>query len=85
MSGALFYCFFGRMATEQFSQMADCLFQSDWPNLPIQLQKYYILMIDNAQLPLCYHGFGMTIMNLETFTKVSNAMKWLQNDVIKCL
>lgn len=67
----LLYCFFAQMATEQFLQMADCLYQSDWPNLPVKLQKFYIVMIQNAQKPLCYHGFGMVAMDLNTFAGVS--------------
>lgn len=65
------YCFFGKMATEHFTLMADCLFQSNWLDLPIKLQKYYIIMIQNAQKPIYYNAFGMTVIGLETFTHVS--------------
>lgn len=64
------FCFFGKMATESFIEMADCLFESNWQSLPIHLQKYFILMINNVQKPLFYSGYGIIILNLETFTKV---------------
>lgn len=51
--------------------MADCLYEANWQELPPELQKNFILMIQNAQRPCFYHGFGMAILNLETFTKVS--------------
>lgn len=63
-------CFFGKMATESFEKMSYCLFEFDWHRLPVHLQKYFILMIGNTQRPLFYHGFGICILNLETFTKV---------------
>lgn len=71
------YCFFGKMATDSFRDMANCLYRSNWQNLPIHLQKYIILMIGNAQRPLYYHGFGVVILDLETFTKV-NLDLWLK-------
>lgn len=54
--------------------MADTLYEASWPDLPIELQKYFIVMIGNAQQPLYYHGFGMAILNLQTFTKVSKLL-----------
>lgn len=51
--------------------MADCLYDTNWQKLPIRLQKYVVLMIGNAQKPLYYHGFGVALLNLETFNGVS--------------
>lgn len=59
------------MATESFEAMSDCLYESNWPELPIELQKYFILMIQNAQRPLYYHGFEIAVLKMETFCKVS--------------
>lgn len=59
------------MATESFEKMADSLFESNWGDLPVDLQKFYILMIGNAQKPMFYHGFKVAVLNLETFMKVS--------------
>lgn len=45
VSNLFFYCSFGKMATESFEQMADCLFEANWQKLPIQLQKYLIIIV----------------------------------------
>lgn len=64
------YCFFGKLATESYDEMATALFESNWQVLPINLRKYVILMIGNAQRPLYYHGFKIAVLNLETYLKV---------------
>lgn len=64
-------CFFGKSATESFEKMSDSLYESNWQELSIDLQKSFILMIQNTQRPLFYHGFGVCILDLETFAKVS--------------
>lgn len=51
--------------------MADCLFESNWQGLPVDLQKYVILMIKQSQEPLFYHGSGIAVLDLETFSSVS--------------
>lgn len=71
MLSLFLYCFFGKLATESFAKMADCLYESNWQILNVKCQKYFVLMIENAQQPLYYQGFGIAVMNLETFTKVS--------------
>lgn len=67
----LLYCFFGKAATESHQEIADCLFESNWLDMPIELQKYLILMIANIQKPLYYHGFGVANLDLETFKRVN--------------
>lgn len=69
------YCYYGKIATKSFEDMADDLYQANWHDLPIGLQKYFIIMIANSQRPIYYHGFGVVILNLETFTKVSKCRK----------
>lgn len=64
------YCYFGKSATDSFKGMADCLYECQWQALPVNLQKYLILMIESAQKPIFYHGFGMAVLDLETFCKV---------------
>lgn len=65
------YCYFGKCATESFRKMVDCIYESKWHELPIKLQKSLMLMIQNSQKPLYYHGFGFFVLNLENFTDVS--------------
>lgn len=65
------YCYVGKMATESYTRMFDCLYECNWLDLSREHQKYFIIMIENTQRPLYYHGFGIAVLNLETFTKVS--------------
>lgn len=65
------HCYFGKLATDSFAQMSNDLFEANWVELPVRVQKYFVLMIGNAQIPLYYHGFRMVFLNLETFSKVS--------------
>lgn len=64
------YCFFGKLASESYTNMADSLYEANWREISIDLQKYMIIMIGNAQRPLYYHGFGIAVLNLETFCRV---------------
>lgn len=66
------YCFFGAMGTESYEQMAICLYKSKWYERPTHLQKYFIIMIGNMQRPLYYHGFGLAILNLQTYSTVNS-------------
>lgn len=62
------------MATKSFEKMADSLYDCMWYGLDEKLQKYILIMITNAQKPIYYHGFGVAVLVLETFTKVSNGL-----------
>lgn len=76
------YCLFGKIATESFENMADCLFETDWPDMSNELQKYLILLIANMQKSLFYHGFEVATLELETFTKVSTSNQNLIHSLI---
>lgn len=75
LANLFLYCFFGKMASESFDQMTECLYESNWQTFPIEFQKYVLLMIGNAQRPLFYEGFGLVALNLRTFTKVGKFVK----------
>lgn len=64
------FCYFGKLATDSFGQMTNCLFECKWVEFPIDVQKYILLMIMNSQRPMYYHGLGIAVLNLETFSKV---------------
>lgn len=66
------YCFYGRNTTHNYLMFADHLFESNWMNLPVELQEYFPLMISHAQIPLTFHGYGLVNLNLQTFTSVRN-------------
>lgn len=77
MSNLFLFCYFGKLGTESYEMMADCIYlYMNWHELPIGLQKYFILMLANMQEPLYYQGFGVTKsrLELETFIGVIGAI-----------
>lgn len=68
------YCYFGKMASRSFEKMCQLVSNSDWHTLPVNLQKYFILIIANMQQPLVYRGFASIHLDLETFIFVSSAL-----------
>lgn len=81
-SNLLLYCYFGKMASESYEKMAHCLFESKWYEHPLLLQKYFILMIGNSQRRIYYHGFGIAVLQLETFSSVIKIYKSIFNPKI---
>ncbi|XP_031624982.1 odorant receptor 63a-like [Contarinia nasturtii] len=63
------FCYNGQITSECFGRLSDCFYHNNWPNAPIELQKYIKIMIMNAQTPIYYQGCGIVVMNLETFRK----------------
>lgn len=70
LSNIFLYCFFGKMTTESYEQAADSLYDFDWHELPLKYRKYLVIMMIDAQQSLEYSGFGVAVLNLETFRKV---------------
>lgn len=70
-SNPFLYCYFGQLATESYTNIGHRLFESNWHQLPVNLQKYIFLMIQNIQRPLRYNGFGVIVLDLQTFIGVS--------------
>lgn len=69
-------CYGGQIANDSYAEMANYLFESSWQTLPLNLRKYLIIMITNAQKPLFYHGLGLAIVDLQNFTNVSTFFKF---------
>lgn len=72
LSTLFLYCYYGKLSTESYEKMADCIYEINWHELPVGLQKDIILMIQNAQRSLRYHGFGMIVLNMDSFCEVSH-------------
>lgn len=68
----IFYlvCDFGDKVTYEFTSMCDSYFDTLWLHLPVDLQKYFILAILNAETPVYLEGFGVHSTR-ETFKKVN--------------
>lgn len=68
-----FYCYFGKVATNSFGDISDCIYyELNWQKLSLALRKYIILMLTNMQRPIYYHGFHVVTLDLNTFTRVSS-------------
>lgn len=80
-SNVYVYCNFGKIATQSYANMSRYLFESNWIEQPIEFQKYFILMIGNTQRALHYHGFGISVLNLETFSTVSGKLFFRLMDI----
>lgn len=65
------YCRAAQLATDNLVRFADEVFDSAWYELPNNIQKSYILIIANAEIPICYDGLHMVYLNLPTFSRVS--------------
>lgn len=81
-SDLFLYCYFGKLATDSYGNMVDSLYECKWYGLPIEQQKYFIMMIGNARIPIYYHGFKVAILNLETFRIVSEISDWNDTNTI---
>lgn len=69
--GTLFlYCHFGKLTTDNYLSFADRVYESNWIVLPVDIRKYHIYLMMNAQQPLYYHGSNIAYLNLGTYTKV---------------
>lgn len=64
------YCFAGSIATNNLLIFGDALFESNWIEMPIYYQKYFIIMIAETQQAIYLEGFGLVRLSLEAFTKV---------------
>lgn len=64
------YCYFGKMSTDCFEQLVDCIYTANWLGQNSNSRKILILIMTNAQQPLYYHGFHIIIINMATFTQV---------------
>lgn len=63
-------CFFGKMSMQSYEDINASLNEYNWYELPVDLQKYVLLMIQNMQKPHFYHGFHVVKLDLGTFSKV---------------
>lgn len=73
LSNIFICCFLGKLATESYSKMAVALYNCNWHELTLSEQKYFIVMLGNAQRPLNYTGYGLVTLDLEKFSSVSKS------------
>lgn len=71
LSNPFYFCYSGKQSTESYMQMGDCAYDIAWYNLPVELEKFIILLIANTQEPLYYRGLNVVTLDLETFSIVA--------------
>lgn len=67
---AFAYCYVGCKPNFAHVSVGDLLYSLNWYKLPKEYRKYLILMIQDSQRPIYYHGFNLIYLHLETSTKV---------------
>lgn len=61
-------------------RFADILYDTDWPEVNADSQKMIIIMIKYSQQPMYHQSFGVVVLNLETFTRVSFTLFAIDSD-----
>lgn len=69
-SNLFVYCFIGYKSVAYYTSVGDLLYQSNWHKLPTKYRRYFVLMIQDAQKPVLFHGFKIIKITLGTFTNV---------------
>lgn len=70
-SNLFLYCYYGGRTTVNYFKFTDCIYGANWVQLPVRLQKLFIIMIGEAQRPQFYRGSGIINLDLAVFGKVS--------------
>lgn len=66
------YCYHATKVTARVSLMGDTIYDLDWFEYPIKLQKLIVLTIARSQKPGKFSGLDLIDCTLEALTKVSN-------------
>lgn len=61
MSTLLLYCYFGKLATESYETMSDCVYKMEWYEQPNELQKCFSTIMDlGSPSWICEHSSRWT-------------------------
>lgn len=64
------HCHYATLITEQIEDVGFSAYDSNWFDLPMDIQKYIILIIMRSQEELYFTGLGMIYCTVETLGKV---------------
>lgn len=70
LSWTVFLCYFANFATDQVTAIGNTLYNSNWFEYTIDVQKYVILMIARSQEAIHFTGFNLFPCTLEMLGKV---------------
>lgn len=66
------FCDFGQKVTDQFSEIDDMIYFSDWYTFPKEIQRILPTVLMTAQQPVILEGFANLKCTREAFNKVNN-------------
>lgn len=69
-SNLFLYYYFGHTVTDCYADISDDVFNSDWFKQSLDVQKYFLMIIQNAQHLNYFDGFGLTYLTLNNYCKV---------------
>lgn len=77
--GVMFMCcHFGEMITNEFDDLSDQIYQSDWDSYPYQVRRLLPIVILAAQEPVHFQTFGRINCTYDTYKKVTSIEKILK-------
>lgn len=66
----IMYCYYGNFATEFMKTIDDMAYDSNWFNFPVEMQKYFIMIISRSHKQAYFNGFGFVPCSLEMLGQV---------------
>lgn len=64
------FCYFANIATEYIETIGDITYDSNWFNHPVEMQKYFIMIISRSHKPTHFTGLHLIPCSLEELGKV---------------
>lgn len=70
------FCYFANLVTDRVSMLSDSVYDLNWFDQPMEMQKYIILMMARSQERVYFSGFGLISCSMEIFGKVCS-ISWM--------
>lgn len=64
------YCYHAEKITRHLQEIGNVFYHTNWYELPVKVQKLYVLSILIAQKPFRFRGYGIVVCSLEIFGSV---------------
>lgn len=69
---ASIFCYFANWASDRVEENGDTVYDLNWRDYPVDMQKYVVLMLARSQERIEFNGLGLAKCTLESFGKVCN-------------
>lgn len=73
------YCYYASQTVTRMACAGDFVYGSAWFNLPLNLQKYIIVIIARSQEELCFTGLGIIYCTLVVLGKVCTTFSYFNS------